>query len=94
MQLVSTHPVIRSWSVDSSAVALAQIHVNGSGRHVLTAQQNILEVKCGPPGEASFQLYGHNGRLGANANGSQELAAGGRNDAVAIALAARRLPRK
>lgn len=43
-------------------MALAQIHGTGSRRHVLTAQQNILEVKCGPLGDTSLQLYGHNGR--------------------------------
>ncbi|GAB4815422.1 hypothetical protein N2152v2_002468 [Parachlorella kessleri] len=35
----------------------------GSRRHVLTAQQNILEVRCGPPGDISFQCYGHHGRV-------------------------------
>ena len=64
VQLVSSNPSTRSWSVDSSAVGLAQIHGTGSRRHVLTAQQNILEVRCGPPGDVSFQCYGHHGRYG------------------------------
>ena len=64
VQLVSSNPSTRSWSVDSSAVGLAQIHGTGSRRHVLTAQQNILEVRCGAPGDVSFQCYGHHGRCG------------------------------
>lgn len=67
-----TVPAVRSWSVDSSAVALAQIHGGSEGegglpRLVLTAQQNILEVMCGAKagsgGGVSYQLYGHSGRV-------------------------------
>lgn len=62
-QLIAARPSVRTWSADSSAVALAQIHRTAAGRVALTAQQNVLEVRGPPPADASFQLFGHNGRV-------------------------------
>lgn len=62
-QLIAARPSVRTWSADSSAVALAQIHRTSAGRVALTAQQNVLEVRGPQPVDASFQLFGHNGRV-------------------------------